>query len=76
MTKELSYQESHGCIFQVYLVTLFSEATIETPLFLEQDYQFYLECLCDAEKKYHVKIYAYKIGGRPRLLQFNAKACL
>ena len=31
----------------------------DATFFAEQDYQFYLECLYDAAKKYHVKIHAY-----------------
>ncbi len=31
----------------------------DATFFAEQDYQFYLECLYDAARKYHVKIHAY-----------------
>ena len=31
----------------------------DATFFVEQDYQFYLECLYDAAIKYHVKIHAY-----------------
>jgi len=43
----------------------------DATFFAEQDYQFYLVCLYEAARKYHVKIHAYEQLKGTEGLTFN-----